>query len=196
MSPAAKRPDPVLLARLRAGDEHAWRDLVLDLKPRIVAVIKRKTRGDIAEAEGIALHALERAHRAIGRFRADCAIESWIFGIALNLAHNLYWYHFRRRRADHVGIDYTPDNSSRPLSEAIPDANVRLVDEIVHRETIARINAALPRIPGEQRAALELCIAGKQYHEIAEFLGIALGTVKSRIARARESLRAELLLAS
>lgn len=196
MNPAPALDDARLLPLLREGNEAAWREFVDALKTKLVAVIKRTLAGDAHEAEEVAMQAFQRAHRGIATFRADCKLESWIFAIAINLARNRYWFHVRRRRGDHLALDYVPAASSVSLHDAIADSSPGPAEIHELDDVNARLRLALPLIPDLQREAIVLCMAGRSYREIAELLDVNMGTVKSRIARARHCLRAEMRLAS
>lgn len=196
MNPAPALDDARLLPLLREGNEAAWREFVDALKTKLVAVIKRTLAGDAHEAEEVAMQAFQRAHRGLATFRADCKLESWLFAIAINLARNRYWFHARRRRGDHVALDYTPPDSGVSLHEAIADAAPGPAEIHELDDVNARLRLALPLVPELQREAVVLYMGGRSYREIAEFLGTNIGTVKSRIARARDALRAEMRLAS
>jgi RNA polymerase sigma-70 factor (ECF subfamily) len=146
------------------------------------------------DAEEVTQDAFIRAHRGLVNFRGESAFSTWLYQIATNLARNRYWYWWRRKRDKSVSFDAPmgPDNSTT-LAEVIA-AEVETPDDItVTREFVSRIGSGMERLGAKHREILVLRnIKNQSYEEIAGILGISIGTVKSRIARARESLRSKL----
>jgi RNA polymerase sigma-70 factor (ECF subfamily) len=128
--------------------------------------------------------------RTIGRFRGQSALRTWIYRIVINQARNRQRWWRRRHRAEQVSLDehlehYGDFPARNDLSS--PD---RLLGR---KQLAARIWTALNRLPFDQRTAVVLReIDGLTYEEIAYSLGVAVGTVKSRLTRAREALRSQL----
>ena len=128
--------------------------------------------------------------RTIANFRGQSALRTWIYRIVINQARNRQRWWRRRHRSAQVSLDdhLKQCGDLRSTGESLPD---RL---LASKETAVFIWQALDRLPFDQRTALILReIDGLRYEEIAFSLGVAIGTVKSRLTRARQALRAELL---
>ena len=127
-------------------------------------------------------------------FRGDSAFSTWLYQIATNLARNRYWYWWRRKRDKTISFDApVSGENDTTLADIIP-AEVETPDDItVTQEFVDRIATGMGRLSSKHREILTLRnIKNLSYEEIADILGISVGTVKSRIARARESLRSKL----
>jgi RNA polymerase sigma-70 factor (ECF subfamily) len=177
------------IARCVAGEESACADLVA-AHQRTVFNLAFHLLGDRDEALDLSQEVFLRVFRTLARFRGQSALRTWIYRIVVNQARNRQRWWRRRRRADLVSLD---DHLQRcgdveATSEVLPD---RL---LASKETAARIWSAMERLPFDQRTALVLReIDGLRYEEIAFSLDVAVGTVKSRLTRARQALREELL---
>jgi RNA polymerase sigma-70 factor (ECF subfamily) len=131
-----------------------------------------------------------RVFRTIHTFRGQSALRTWIYRIVINQARNRQRWWRRRHRSQQVSLDeHIRDHGDPP--ERSHDGSP---DRVLGQKVLAdRIRTALDELPFDQRTALVLReIDGLSYDEIGFSLGIAVGTVKSRLARAREALRAEL----
>jgi RNA polymerase sigma-70 factor (ECF subfamily) len=146
--------------------------------------------GDRDEALDLSQEVFLRVFRTLSSFRGQSALRTWIYRIVVNQARNRQRWWRRRHRADQVSLDEHLKQCGELESkqDVLPD---RL---LASKETAARIWQALDRLPFDQRTALILReIDGLRYEEIAFSLDIAVGTVKSRLTRARQALRADLL---
>lgn len=146
------------------------------------------------DAEEVTQDAFIRAHKGLVNFRGDSAFSTWLYQIATNLARNRYWYWWRRKRDKSVSFDAPlGDESDSTLADLIP-AEVESPDDItVNQELIDKISESMENLGAKHREILILRnVKNLSYEEISAILGISIGTVKSRIARARETLRAEL----
>ena len=185
--------DRLLVDRFKGGDASAFDEMVSRYWDRIFSMVNQLLRNP-QDAEEVTQDAFIRAHRGLANFRGDSAFSTWLYQIATNLARNRYWYWWRRKRDKSVSFDAPmgPDNDTT-LAEMIP-AEVETPDDItVSREFVARIGKGMERLGTKHREILVLRnIKNMSYEEIAQVLGISVGTVKSRIARARESLRSKL----
>jgi len=172
-----------------AGDETACAVLV-DEHQRMVYQLALHLLGDHNEALDLSQEVFLSVFRTIHRFRGQSALRTWIFRIVVNQARNRQRWWRRRRRSEQVSLDeFIASHGDLPAvrDPATPD---RVLGQ---KELAARIQSALDRLPFEQRSAIVLReIDGLSYDEIAFSLGIAIGTVRSRLARAREALRAQL----
>jgi RNA polymerase sigma-70 factor (ECF subfamily) len=146
--------------------------------------------GDRDEALDLSQEVFLRVFRTLSGFRGQSALRTWIYRIVINQARNRQRWWRRRHRADQISLDDHLQKSGDLESpgDLPPD---RL---LASKETAEHIWAALDRLPFDQRTALILReVDGLRYEEIAYSLDVAVGTVKSRLTRARQALRAELL---
>jgi RNA polymerase sigma-70 factor, ECF subfamily len=181
--------ESALIERCTAGDEAACAELVATHQ-RMVYSLAFHLLGDRDEALDLSQEVFLRVFRTLGGFRGQSALRTWIYRIVVNLARNRQRWWRRRFRSSQVSLDdhLQQCGDLESTAEVLPD---RL---LASKETSARIWQALERLPFDQRTALILReIDGLRYEEIAFSLGIAVGTVKSRLTRARQALRVELL---
>jgi RNA polymerase sigma-70 factor (ECF subfamily) len=179
-----EQSDLELVRRVQRGERGAFDLLVLRYQHKVVKLVARMLR-DPAEAEDVAQEAFVKAYRAIGSFRGDSAFYTWLYRIAVNTARNTMAS--RQRRP----LDYEADLSeseqsvveSRMRHGDTPEA-AALSDEIHHT-----VNGAIEALPEDLRTAIILReVEGLSYEEIAEAMDCPVGTVRSRIFRAREAI--------
>jgi RNA polymerase sigma-70 factor (ECF subfamily) len=185
--------DQTLVARFKQGDEAAFNEMVSRYWDRIYSMVHHLLRNQ-QDAEEVTQDAFIRAHRGLVNFRGDSAFSTWLYQIATNLARNRYWYWWRRKRDRSVSFDapISADNETT-LAELIPADVESPEDATVTQELLDNIATGMERLGTKHREILILRnVKNLSYEEIAAILGISVGTVKSRIARARESLRAKL----
>ena len=185
--------DKALVARFKAGDESAFEEMVSRYWDRIYAMVLKLLRNS-QDAEEVTQDAFIRAHRGLENFRGDSSFSTWLYQIATNLARNRYWYWWRRKRDKSVSFDQPiASETTTTLAEIFP-ADVQSPEDVtVTNEFKARVADAMKLLNAKHREALILRnVKNLSYEEIAEKLQISIGTVKSRIARARESLREKL----
>ena len=181
--------EAALVQRCAAGEEGACAELV-ETHQRMVFHLAWHLLGDQDEALDLSQEVVLTVFRTIGRVRGQSTLRTWIYRIVINQARNRQRWWRRRRRADQVSLDELlarHGDFPAPADAAAPD-------RVLGRKQLAgRIWAALDRLPFEQRTAVVLReIDGLSYEEIAGSLGVAVGTVKSRLTRAREALRGQL----
>ena len=177
-----------LVQRCAAGDEVACAELVGEHQ-RMVVQLAINLLGDRDEALDLSQEVFLRVFRTIHRFRGQSSLRTWIYRIAVNQARNRHRFWRRRHRADEVSLDahVAAHGDVLPGAEAGPDR------VLAQKELAARLKHALEHLPFDQRTAIILReIDGLSYEEIAFSLGVAIGTVKSRLTRARQALRLEL----
>jgi len=179
-----REPDTLndeLLARLRRGDARAFEDLVKTYQHRVFGVGLRML-GSRAEAEEIAQETFLRAHRALGAFRGEARLGTWLYAIASHLCLNRLAAGDRRHtRADHETLDRVPSS----VVDAATAAERSELETALHQ--------AIAALPEDRRIVVVLRdLEGLGYEEIAEALGLELGTVRSRLHRARMELKAKL----
>jgi RNA polymerase sigma-70 factor (ECF subfamily) len=180
--------ESALVQRCAAGDEAACTELVGEHQ-RMVIQLAMNLLGDRDEALDLSQEVFLRVFRTIYRFRGQSSLRTWIYRIAVNQARNRHRFWRRRHRADQVSLDEHLATHGEFVSEG--DATPERV--LAQKELAARLQAALDRLPFDQRTAIVLReIDGLSYEEIAFSLGVAIGTVKSRLTRARQALRLEL----
>jgi RNA polymerase sigma-70 factor, ECF subfamily len=182
--------DRLLVDRFKSGDEAAFNEMVSRYWDRIYGMVHQLLRNQ-QDAEEVTQDAFIRAHRGLVNFRGDAAFSTWLYQIATNLARNRYWYWWRRKRDKTVSFDQpVSDDNSTPLSEVFSTEMDTPGDITVTQELVDHIAVGMEKISAKHREILILRnVKNMAYEEIAEVLGISVGTVKSRIARARESLR-------
>lgn len=185
--------DRLLVDRFKNGDQSAFDEMVSRYWDRIYGMVNQLLR-NTQDAEEVTQDAFIRAHRGLVNFRGDSAFSTWLYQIATNLARNRYWYWWRRKRDKSVSFDQPiGQDSDMTLADVIP-AKVETPNDItVTQEYVDHIAAGMEKLGAKHREVLILRnIKNMSYEEIAEVLKISVGTVKSRIARARESLRGKL----
>jgi RNA polymerase sigma-70 factor (ECF subfamily) len=180
-----------LVDSLREGSQRAYEELLIRFQQPVYALALRLL-DDQGEACDVVQEVFLKVFRNVGSFRGQSTLKTWIYRITVNEAHNARRWFFRHRRAE-VELDKNPDES-RNWKEIIPDHSRSPFDEAFDSEQHIMIEAALKRINPIFREAVALRdISDLAYEEIAEILGVSLGTVKSRILRGREALREELV---
>ena len=183
--------DTGLVQRFNAGDDAAFVQIMERYRAKIFTVTLGLLRNH-ADAEEITQDTFIRAHRGLARFRGDSSLATWLYRIAVNLARNRYWYFFRRRRQDSLSLDCAlSEDNTGTFSDLVADVSQDPAQEAATGELTELINACMEKLDARHREILTLRnILNRSYEEIAQALGINVGTVKSRIARARENLRA------
>jgi RNA polymerase sigma-70 factor (ECF subfamily) len=193
-APALGGPDvqggeSALIQRCAQGDEIACAELV-DQHERMVYQLAFHLLGDHNEALDLSQEVFLRVFRTVHGFRAQSSLRTWIFRIVVNQARNRQRWWRRRRRADQVSLDVHIRANGELPSRAHTDSPDRVLRQ---KELAARLWQALDALPFDQKTAIILReIDGLSYEEIAFSLGVAAGTVKSRLGRAREALRSQL----
>ena len=176
--------DQELVRRVQAGDQSAFNLLVLKYQHRVLKLVGRFVH-DATEAEYVAQEAFLKAYRALSSFRGDSAFYTWLYRIAINTAKNALVS--QRRRPVDFDLDLQdPEQFERQakLKEADTPEGVLLTEEI--REVVER---AMEQLPEDLRTAIVLReLEGLSYEEIAEAMDCPVGTVRSRIFRAREAI--------
>src|SRR5438105_3247457 len=181
---SADASDLSLVRRVQHGDKGAFDALVLKYQHKLVKLVMRYVRNP-AEAEDIAQEAFIKAYRALPQFRGDSAFYTWLYRIAINTAKNAVV------SRDRSPIEYELDRSNEEsydmqsrMKDAETPEGLVLTDEI--RSTV---NAAIDALPEDLRTAIVLReLEGLSYEEIAAAMACPVGTVRSRIFRAREAI--------
>jgi RNA polymerase sigma-70 factor (ECF subfamily) len=177
--------DLSLVRRVQRGDKGAFDALVLKYQHKLVKLVMRYVRNP-AEAEDIAQEAFIKAYRALPQFRGDSAFYTWLYRIAINTAKNAVVSRDRNPveyDLDRSNTDESYDMQGRMKDSETPEGLV-LTDEI--RSTV---NAAIDALPEDLRTTIVLReLEGLSYEEIAAAMACPVGTVRSRIFRAREAI--------
>jgi RNA polymerase sigma-70 factor (ECF subfamily) len=176
--------DLKLVERVQRGERRAFDLLVQRYQHKVLKLIMRYVH-DAAEAEDISQEAFVKAYRALGSFRGDSAFYTWLYRIAINTAKNALVANKRRPMSYDMDLQDPEqyDMQARLKETATPEA-LLLTDEI--RDTV---NSAIESLPDDLRTAIVLReIDGLSYEEIAATMDCPVGTVRSRIFRAREAI--------
>lgn len=181
--------EAALVERCAAGEDTACAALVAGHE-RMVFQLGLHLLGDRDEAQDLSQEVFLRVFRTIHGFRGQSALRTWIYRIVINQARNRQRFWHRRRRKDHKSLDqHLLDHGDlrQPGDAESPDLM------FARKEMARRLWTALDALPFEQRTAIVLReIDGLSYEDIAFSLDVAVGTVKSRLTRARQALRAQL----
>ena len=176
--------DQQLVKRVQAGDTRAFDLLVLKYQPKVMGLVRSYVQ-DSHEAQDVAQEAFVRAYRALPGFRGDSAFYTWLYRIATNTAKN----HLvsRGRRPPGTDIDVA-DAEHYDAGGALRDQE-NPENSLFRDELSAVVNAAIANLPEDLRTAVTLReFDGLSYDDIAEIMDCPVGTVRSRIFRAREAI--------
>ncbi|NNJ95181.1 MAG: RNA polymerase sigma factor RpoE [Halobacteria archaeon] len=180
--------DQALVERVQGGDKTAFDVLVQKYQSKIIQLAYRYVH-DQDEAMDIAQEAFIKAYKALGRFRGDSAFYTWIYRIAINTAKNHLVASSRRPpRSDIDAVEAEQYDGAMGLKEYATPERMLLRDEI--KKTIA---GAIESLPDDLRTAITLReLEGMSYEEIAQAMDCPIGTVRSRIFRARDAIDGKL----
>ncbi|SDX36836.1 RNA polymerase sigma-70 factor, ECF subfamily [Allochromatium warmingii] len=179
-----RHPDHELVNRAQSGDKRAFDLLVLKYQQKVSHLISRYVR-DTADVMDVTQEAFIKAYRALPGFRGESAFYTWLYRIAVNTVKNHLVAQGRRPPADDIEAEVAEqlDMGGRLREQATPERQV-LTDEIA-----ATVQHALDDLPDDLRTAIVLReLEGLSYEEIATAMNCPIGTVRSRIFRAREAI--------
>jgi RNA polymerase sigma-70 factor (ECF subfamily) len=181
--------DQQLVERAQRGDKRAFELLVAKYQRKLGRLLSRMVR-DPAEVEDVTQEAFIKAYRALPSFRGDSAFYTWLYRIGINTAKN-YLVALGRRAPTTTEFD-NEDAENFEEAEALRDSSTP--ESEMHGKQIAEtVNRAMEALPEDLRTAITLReIEGLSYEEIATLMNCPIGTVRSRIFRAREAIAAEL----
>ncbi|MFV1996833.1 MAG: RNA polymerase sigma factor RpoE [Acidiferrobacterales bacterium] len=180
--------DAELVVRVQSGDKSAFDLLVIKYQHRVMKLVSRYIR-DGAEVEDVTQEAFIKAYRALANFRGDSAFYTWLYRIAINTAKNFLVSRGRRPPSSDIEVETAEvlDGAASLREMATPERNL-LRDEIANT-----IQKAIEALPEDLRTAITLReIDGLSYEDIAQVMTCPIGTVRSRIFRAREAIDSEL----
>lgn len=181
--------DAELIARVRRGDKRAFDLLVLKYQRRIMRLLSRMVRNP-SDIEDIAQETFIKAYRALPDFRGDSAFYTWLYRIAINTARN--WHVALSRRPQAIDPVQTDEGETFDQIDNLTDINTPEA-LLVSRQVAATINQAMQELPDDLRTAILLReVEGMSYEDIAQTMQCPIGTVRSRIFRAREAIAKKL----
>ncbi|MEP5763042.1 MAG: RNA polymerase sigma factor RpoE [Halieaceae bacterium] len=181
---AAAATDQQLVKKVQSGDKRAFDLLVLKYQPKILGLVSRYVH-DSHEVQDVTQEAFIKAYRALPRFRGDSAFYTWLYRIAINTAKNHLVARARRPPGSDVEIEdaeyYEGGGALRDLEN--PE------NQLFSAELSAVVNSAISELPDDLRTAVTLReFDGLSYEDIADIMDCPVGTVRSRIFRAREAI--------
>jgi len=177
----------LLVKRAQNNDLAAFEELVQLYQNKVYALCVHLA-GNHADAQDLAQEALIRAYRSLGSFRNEADFGTWLHRITVNV-----WLNFRRKNSGRVPLsldDPYVDSSGGEVRREVAGSDGDPLQELEDKEFRRLVRAALDDLSGEHRAVLVLRdIEGYSYEEVSQMLGCSMGTVKSRLSRAREMMR-------
>ncbi len=181
--------DYELVMRAQKGDKHAFELLASKYQRKLVRLLSRLIR-DPAEVEDVAQEALIKAYRALPGFRGDSAFYTWLYRIGVNTAKN---YLVSQGRRPPTTTEFDSDEAETfEGGEALRDINTP-ESALLSKQIAATVQSAMEALPEELRTAITLReIEGMSYEDIASAMNCPIGTVRSRIFRAREAIAEKL----
>lgn len=181
---SAQETDQELVERVQKGDKRAFDLLVLKYQHKILAIVGRFIR-DSGEVHDVAQEAFIKAYRALGNFRGDSAFYTWLYRIAINTAKNHLVARSRRPPATDVDMN---DAEFYTGSDVLKDQDTP--ENLLFRDELQKVvNETIESLPEDLKTAVTLReFEGLSYEEIAIVMDCPMGTVRSRIFRAREAI--------
>ncbi len=180
----SEQSDEDLVLLVQQGDKSAFDFLVLKYQHRIIQLVNGYIK-DPAEAQDVAQESFIKAYRALGSFRGEAAFYTWLYRIAINTAKNYRLARSRRSASQELDVQDAEAIEHAPQLQGL-DTPERL---LLTQEMLDTIKVALSTLPEEMRIAIELReLDGMSYEEIAVAMDCPVGTVRSRIFRARATI--------
>ena len=177
--------DHQLVERAQRGDKKAFELLVVKYQRKLARLLSRFIR-DASEVEDVTQEAFIKAYRALPSFRGDSAFYTWLYRIGINTAKN-YLVAMGRRAPTVTGVD-SEEAEGIEEGDQLKDLNTP-ENQMMSRQIVETVNQTLQELPEELRTAITLReIDGLSYEEIAQIMNCPIGTVRSRIFRAREAI--------
>ena len=180
--------DEELVAKVQRGDKVAFDFLVIKYQHKIIQLVNGYVK-DPSEAQDVAQEVFIKAYRALGNFRGEAAFYTWLYKIAINTAKNYLLSRARRNSNSHVDIQ-----DAEVLEQAQQLRNIETPErQLLNEEIIDTIKAVIDNLPEDMRTAIILReFEGMSYEEIAEAMDCPVGTIRSRIFRARDVIDSKL----
>ena len=177
--------DELLIRRAQSGDEGAFEQLLLAHQKSVYNLCLRMA-GNPDDALDLSQEAFIRAWRALGQYQFDAAFSTWLFRLTSNICIDFLR---KQKRQQHMSLTATDEDESGE-EFAVPDPAPGPEEQAVHNERRQAVARAMAALPEDYRAVMQLrAVEELSYEQIAEILDIKVGTVKSRLARARTQLR-------
>ncbi len=184
-------PDALLVARAVAGDQSAFELLVIKYQRRVERLIGRMVR-DVDLVEDIAQETFLRAYRALHQFRGDAQFYTWLYRIAVNTAKMFLLELKRDRSITEASMPVRDDENETFYTRHEPTTDETPESVMAAKEIATAVNAALEALPPDLKQAITLReMDGMSYEDIAALMNCPMGTVRSRIFRAREAISAK-----
>jgi RNA polymerase sigma-70 factor (ECF subfamily) len=181
--------DAVLLQQARAGDRGAYSQIIVAYQDRLYNAVLRLV-GDADEAAELTQEAFTRGLEKVETFRGEASAYTWLFRIAMNLAISQLRKVQRKRVFSLDGVATSDDQASGLVDRLARDKGPSPSEQIENKERDGQVLAALGSLDAEQRAVLVMRdVEGFDYQQMADVLDLPLGTLKSRLFRARLALR-------
>ena len=188
---SANDSDIMLVERTVAGDQKAFELLVIKYERRIQRLIGRMVR-DVDLVEDIAQETFIRAYRALAQFRGEAQFYTWLYRIAVNTAKKALMDLKRNPTVSENSFKSDDDDETSPLENELTSSETP-ESLLAGKEIAQMVNTAMEALPEELRQAITLReIEGLSYEEISEVMNCPIGTVRSRIFRAREAISARI----
>ncbi|MGR9088084.1 MAG: RNA polymerase sigma factor RpoE [Gammaproteobacteria bacterium] len=185
---ASEQLDEELVLRVQQGDKSAYDLLVIKYQHKIIQLVNRYVKDPI-DAQDVAQEAFIKAYRALGNFRGESAFFTWLYRIAINTAKNYLMSRSRRSADSQVDVQDAEQIEKAPQLQGLETPERQLLNQ----EIVETIKTAIAKLPEEMRIAIMLReFEGMSYEEIAQAMDCPVGTVRSRIFRAREAIDSKL----
>jgi RNA polymerase sigma-70 factor (ECF subfamily) len=183
-NPTSDAQDQALVLRVQKGDKTAFDVLVIKYQHRLVHLVNRYIK-DPSESQDVAQDAFIKAYKALPDFRGDSAFYTWLYRIAINTAKNYLLSRNRRHTDFELDIDDAVQTEHAPQLQETDTPECQLMND----QIVKTIKDTIEKLPEEMRVAITLReFDGLSYEEIAEVMDCPIGTVRSRIFRAREAI--------
>ena len=164
--------DELLIERIKAGDMAAYNVMVNRHYDRIFSRVSQLLNNK-QDAEEVTQDAFIRAHRGLENFRGDASFSTWLYQIATNLAHNRYWYWFRRKRDQSISLDQPQcEDGSLTLENVMPCADENPAEAVVTQEFVDRVSACMQYLKNKHQEVLILRhVLQNLFEGLESFLG-------------------------
>jgi RNA polymerase sigma-70 factor (ECF subfamily) len=191
----AEHDEASVIAELRSGSEEAYAWLISHFHQPVYSLVYR-ILNDPSDAADTTQEVFIKVFRHIQRFNGDSSLKTWIYRIAVHEASNQrrWWFRHKRQEASMSAPVNAASEESLLLEETLVDEHESPFEHCMHEQVRAKVEAELRAVPEPYRTAVVLRdIEGLSYEEMAQVLGVTLGTVKSRLMRGRDALRQKLV---
>lgn len=186
------REDCSLLAAFKAGHQSGFNRLVRKYQDMIVSTCVRMA-GNYQDGEDAAQEVFVQVYKNAKNFRGDSEFTTWLYRITMNVCRNQHRSWWKRLFKNAVHVDRQSDSEEGVVPFELAAVTPSPAEDLALKRRVLKVRNALRKLPESQREMIVLCdFKEKSYEDMCSILGVALGTVKSRVARAREALKKEL----